>query len=94
MPTCAMTADLLLRWRSNAQQQASASDWPYDLACRVGAQDQTQVVGVLLHRSTQRRLCISRKAVCLVDDHDFETLLGIQIDLLGLCDLLEDVLND
>ncbi|RUP46977.1 hypothetical protein BC936DRAFT_146298, partial [Jimgerdemannia flammicorona] len=51
-------------------EQAPGPDGPDDLACRIAAQDETQVAHVLLHRAAQARLGIARQLIGLVDDDD------------------------
>ena len=57
-------------WCGNTDEKTSTPDRSDDLACAVSAKDQTHVVHVFLHRSTQSSLCISSKSVCFVDDDD------------------------
>lgn len=86
--------DLLHCRRRNPDKQASTPDRRNDVASTVRQQDQSQIWRVLLHRPAKRSLCIAGKVVGFVYYDDFEALFGCQIDLLGLRDFFEKVLDD
>jgi hypothetical protein len=81
-------------WRCNSDKQRSATNRRNNVACRVRQQNEPQIRTVLLHCPPERGLCIPCQMVRFVDDHNFETLLCTQIDLLRLRHLLEQVLDD
>jgi hypothetical protein len=86
--------DLLYARRRDSDQQASTPDRSDDVACAVGEQDEAQVRTVLLHGATEGGLRIACEVVGFVDHNDLEALLGGEIDLLGLGDFFEEVLNN
>lgn len=84
---------LLLR-RRHPDQQRPTPNRRNDVARALRQQNQPQIRRILLHRPPQRRLRIAREMIRLVDDHDLEPLLGRQVHLLRLRDLLQQVLHD
>ena len=63
---------LVVRWGSNADEETTTPDRRNDLAGAIGAKDQSHVVHVLLHGSTQSCLRVSGKSIGLVDNDDLE----------------------
>ena len=78
----------------DADEQGAAADGGDDVGGAVGEQDQAQVGAVLLHGAAEGGLGVAGQVVGLVDDDDLEALAGGLVDLLGLGDLLEQVLHD
>lgn len=87
-------AYLLFSRCCNPDQQRSTPNWSNDVTRRVRQQDQPQVRTIFLHGPSQRCLRIARQMIRLIDDHDLETLFGVQINLLRLCDFLEKILHN
>lgn len=81
-------------WRRNTDQQTSTPDGRNDVAGAVREQNKAQVGAVLLHRATEGRLSVSSEMVGFIDDDNLEALFGGQVDLLGLGDFFEEVLDD
>lgn len=86
--------NLLHRRRRNTNQQTSTPDGRDDIAGAVREQDKAQIGTVLLHRATEGGLSVASEMVGFIDDDDLEALFGGQVDLLGLGDLFEEVLDD
>jgi hypothetical protein len=62
---------LFVGWGCHSDKQTSTPDRGNDLARRVGAEDQSHVGHVFLHRSSQRRLGIASERIRLIDDDDW-----------------------
>lgn len=58
--TLGPSTHLIVRGCSNSYQETSTSNRSDDFACTVGAENQPHIVHVLLHRSSQSCLRISR----------------------------------
>lgn len=61
---------LVFRRSTNAQEKAATPDGTDDAAGGVGAENDAESSGVLLHRSTEGGLSVAGEEVGFVDDHD------------------------
>ena len=87
-------ADLGLGGRRDADEQRAAADRGDDACGGVGEEDEADVVGILFHGAAEGGLGVARQVVGFVDDDDFEALLRVEVDLLGLGDFFEEFLHD